>query len=179
MEGEQVKFLKGLLIFLLIMVTIIMTVSCSNGEEEAIEEAVEGEIDEEPEPKPEAETAEMLTENDVIATFTAAELPVGEVIVYTEESCPNDLLGRPGQYVGKANWEDTRVDQFGESLTGGTVEVFDNQDALIQRKEYLEPILMEAMFLQYMYIHKNVIVRIDKELSPSQAEKYEQVLKTL
>jgi hypothetical protein len=127
----------------------------------------------------EAALEDFLTAGDVIDSFKTLSIPIGEVIVYDEETCPNDLLGRPGQYIGKADWEDTRVEQFGDSLTGGTVEVFDNQNALIKRKEYLEPFLEEAMFLQYMYVHKNVIVRIDKELTPTQADEYKDALESL
>ena len=126
-----------------------------------------------------ASVADFLTAEDVINRFKILNIPIGKVIAYNEESCPNDLLGRPGQYIGKADWEDTRVEQFGDSLTGGTIEVFDNQDALIKRKEYLEPFLEEAMFLQYLFVHKNVIVRIDKELTPSQADEYKDALESL
>jgi len=126
-------------------------------------------------------TTEMdfLTEEVVIDRFVLFELPVGETIIYDEETCPNSLLGRPGQYVGKADWEDTRVEQYGDSLIGGTVEVFEDEETLIKRKEYIEPFLEETMFLQYMFIHKNVIVRVDKELTPSQAEEYKDALESL
>jgi hypothetical protein len=122
---------------------------------------------------------DYLTAEEVIDRFVVLELPVGETIIYDEETCPNNLLGRPGQYVGKADWEDTRVDQYGDSLTGGTIEVFEDEATLIKRKEYLEPFLEEAMFLQYMFVHKNVIVRVDKELTPSQAEEYKDALESL
>jgi len=126
-----------------------------------------------------ATVTDFLTDEEVIDRFVLFELPVGETIIYDEETCPNDLLGRPGQYIGKADWEDTRVDQYGDSLTGGTIEVFEDEDTLLKRKEYLEPFLEEAMFLQYMFIHKNVIVRVDKELTPSQAEEYKDALESL
>ena len=123
--------------------------------------------------------ADFLTEEEVLERFILFELPVGETIIYDEETCPNNLLGRPGQYIGKADWEDTRVEQFGDSLTGGTIEIFEDEATLVKRKEYLEPFLEEAMFLQYMFIHKNVIVRVDKELTPSQAEEYKDALESL
>ncbi len=126
-----------------------------------------------------AVTTDFLTGEEVLERFMLFELPVGETIIYDEESCPNNLLGRPGQYVGKADWEDTRVEQFGDSLTGGTIEIFEDEATLAKRKEYLEPFLEEAMFLQYMFIYKNVIVRVDKELTPSQAEEYKDALESL
>jgi hypothetical protein len=122
---------------------------------------------------------DFLTAEEVIDRFVVFELPVGETIIYDEETCPNDLLGRPGQYVGKADWEDTRVEQYGDFLTGGTIEIFEDDATLVKRKEYLEPFLEEAVFLQYMFIHKNVIVRVDKELTPSQADEYKDALESL
>lgn len=110
---------------------------------------------------------DFLTAEDIIGRFMVFDLPVGKIIIYDEETCPNNLLGRPGQYVGKADWEDTRVEQYSDTLTGGTIEIFKDADSLKKRKEYLEPFLEEAMFLQYMFIHKNVIIRVDKELTSS------------
>ncbi len=118
-----------------------------------------------------------FTAEDVVSAFVDAGLPVGEVIIFTEETCPNDLLGRPGQYIGKASWEDTRIEQYGDEPKGGTLETFDSQDLLEKREEYLKALITELpMFTQYMYVHKNVILRIDKELTPSQAEEYNDVL---
>ncbi len=104
---------------------------------------------------------------------------VGETIIYDEETCPNDLLGKPGQYIGKADWEDIRVEQYGDFLTGGTIEIFEDDATLVKRKEYLEPFLEEAVFLQYMFIHKNVIIRVDKELTPSQVDEYKDAIESL
>ena len=159
-----------------IVLSVILLFGCGN---ETIDQQTEV-VDEEIETIDDsAMVMDFLTEEEVIERFVLFELPVGKTIIYDEETCPNNLLGRPGQYIGKADWEDTRVDQYGDYLTGGTIEVFKDESTLAKRKEYLEPFLEEAMFLQYMFIHKNVIVRVDKELTPTQAEDYKDALESL
>lgn len=159
-----------------IVLSVILLFGCGTETTEQLPEVVDEEI----ETTDDSSTImDFLTEEEVLDRFVLFELPVGETIIYDEETCPNNLLGRPGQYVGKADWEDTRVDQYGDTLTGGTIEVFEDEATLIKRKEYLEPFLEEAIFLQYMFIHKNVIVRIDKELTPSQADEYKDALESL
>jgi hypothetical protein len=159
-----------------IVLSVVLLFGCGtetmDQQPEALEEEIET-IDDS------TTVTDFLTEEEVLDRFVIFELPVGETIIYDEETCPNDLLGRPGQYIGKADWEDTRVDQYGDTLTGGTIEVFEDEATLVKRKEYLEPFLEEAMFLQYMFIHKNVIVRVEKELTPSQAEEYKDALESL
>ena len=59
-------------------------------------------------------------------------LPVRTVNVYTEETDPNKLLGRPGQYVGKANFRNPRADSDDlkglDVSEGGSIEVFTSED---------------------------------------------------
>lgn len=130
--------------------------------------------------KPNQSWTNLLSAASVINGFKKAGLPIGKFEIYTESTDPNKLLGRPGQYMGKANWEDTRIQQDSTTeIKGGTVEIFDNEASLIKRKEYLEAFIQNPMFLQYMYIHKNVIVRIEKEIAPSQALEYFKALNTL
>ena len=116
---------------------------------------------------------------DVINAFKDAGLPIGVVVVYDEATDPNSLLGRPNQYIAKASWEDTRIEQYGDSPRGGTVEIFDSTKALNDREEYLEQFVTMPMFLQYMYKHKNMLVRIEGDLTPSQAKEYENILNSL
>jgi len=106
------------------------------------------------------------------------KLPIGEVVNYTTETDPNELLGRPGQYIDKISWEDSRIDQSEDDLKGGTIELFDSKETLENRTDYLEQFVETPMFAQYMYVHNLVIVRIDKELTPEQAEEYEKILKS-
>jgi hypothetical protein len=49
-----------------------------------------------------ATTIRVPTAREFIAGFKRAGLPVGKVICYTDETDPNNLLGRPGGYVENA-----------------------------------------------------------------------------
>jgi hypothetical protein len=115
-------------------------------------------------------------------------LPVSDLVIYDENTDVNHLLKRPGQYIEKANFTDTRVKQDFEPATDAdrnalrkcTIEVFANTEDLNRRKEYLETIgKAAAVFGGYVYPHKNVLVRIDFKLPPEQAEQYRQALDSL
>lgn len=126
------------------------------------------------EPQPTAVTARQAIE-----AFKAAGLPVGKVLYHNAATDPNDLLGRPGQYIEKANWADGRVEQFDpKDPAGGTVEVFKTVDDLTRRKDYIESISKSSpMFAGYTYAVGLVLLRLDKSLTPAQAAKYEKTLK--
>lgn len=127
---------------------------------------------------------------DVIAAFKDAGLPLGEVIVQTAETDPNERLGRPGEYVGSAQFEDTRIEQpepmseleYDEPdlPVGGVIEMFENNKDLQARKQYLEQVY-EAMPLvkQYIYASKLGLLRLEFSLTPDQAKEYETVFMSL
>lgn len=127
---------------------------------------------------------------DVITAFKDAGLPLGEVIIQTAETDPNERLGRPGEYIGSAQFEDSRVtqlEQMSELETdepnmplGGTIEVFDNEKDLQVRKQYIEQVYeMMPSAKQYMYANKLALLRLEYELTPDQAKKYETVFMSL
>ena len=101
---------------------------------------------------------------------------VDEYIIYNENNDPNELLGRQGQYIGKANWNDKRTDGEDKNCT---IEVFNDKEALKNRKKYLKQFTESTIFSQYLYTHKNIIMRINGELTPSQAQEYKKVLKNI
>lgn len=47
---------------------------------------------------------------------------VTSVVVYNEETDPNENLGRPGQYIGKADFFDNRMEDTEDNA--GTIEFF-------------------------------------------------------
>src|SRR5665647_137930 len=65
----------------------------------------------------------ILTAAEVLDGLKSAGLPIGNAVEYTAETDTNKLLGRPGQYTGKANFEDTRIDEDTQSLND-SIEVF-------------------------------------------------------
>ena len=125
-------------------------------------------------------TPELLTSESVLNAFKAANLPVDNVVVYNEETDTNKLLGRPNQYVGKINFGDARVKPRGGEKRPNSIEVFAKDEDLQTRKQYTENISKSAsIFAQYIYAHKNVLLRLTHDLLPKDAAQYENVLKAL
>ena len=63
---------------------------------------------------------------------------VGGIEAFDESTDPNGNLGRPGEYISKADFEDTRLEQYGEYLVGGTIETFENESDCNNRYKYLK-----------------------------------------
>lgn len=121
---------------------------------------------------------------DVLAALKADGLPIGDQVVYTAENDPNKMLGRPGQYTGKANFIDTRVElTHKEDIdvgNGGSVEVFSDDSDAEKRHKYVSSIAKSSsMFNEYDYLAGNIVLRVSSELTPDQAAAYEAALKKI
>src|SRR5215213_823499 len=108
--------------------------------------------------------------SEVLQELKDKELPIGESVAYTAKNDPNDLLGRPNQYTSKVTFEDTRLkpdpmaDKF-DVQNGGSIEVFENEDDAIRRKEYVEDIGKSfSPFSEYIYREGTVLVRLSHRL---------------
>lgn len=120
---------------------------------------------------------------EVVQRLEDRGLPVGEVETYNAENDPNKLLGRPGQYTGKATFKDTGLEP--DSITeefdvqnGGSAEVFETEEDAGRREEYLNAISESApMFAEYTYREDRVLLRLSHSLTPGQAEEYEDALR--
>lgn len=124
---------------------------------------------------------QVLQAEDVIKAFKAANLPLADEIIYSPENDPNKLLGRPNQYIGKANWNDQRYKKTASGDNRNcTVEVFDSAANLENRRKYVEAVTQSAsIWVEYAFVHKNALLRLSKELTPAQAAEFEKVLKGL
>lgn len=121
---------------------------------------------------------EPLTAEQIIAKMQESITTIDKVISYNEETDVNERLGRPNQYISKVNFSDSRIEQYDieEDPTGGTIEVFQNNEDAQARYDYIEKVASNLSFTQqYMYLQDNVLMRIDFDLTPSQAEEYENV----
>lgn len=119
-----------------------------------------------------------MTAEEIVAYFQACELSINKVISYDEETDTNGLLGRPNEYTSKVNFSDSRVEQYDEeeNPVGGSIEVFNNSEDAKKRYDYVEAVTSSSsLFGQYLYLYENVFLRIDYDLTPSQAKEYEQV----
>lgn len=122
--------------------------------------------------------ANELTAEDIVNKLKEKIPNIGKVVVYTAETDINELLGRPNQYTSKVQFADNRLSQeFVEEndAVGGTVEVFENEKDMNNRKEYIESISSQAsIFAEYTYSAGNALLRLDNELTPEQAKEYEE-----
>lgn len=123
-------------------------------------------------------TNKEMTAEDIANKLKENNNNIGKIVVYTAETDKNNLLGRPNQYTSKVQFADNRISQeFVEedNAIGGTIEVFTNKKDMQNRKEYVESISSQAsMFAQYIYSKENVLLRLEKDLTPEQAKEYEE-----
>lgn len=128
-------------------------------------------------------TAKAPTPDSVLAAFKAAGLPIAETVIWTADSDPDKLLGRPNQYVASASWHDSRL-PFSEGFStdsGGTVEIFASEADLKTRRDYIEAIAKAPLIggHRYTFARDRVLLRVSGALTPDQAAEYERALATL
>ncbi|MDO6355109.1 hypothetical protein Q3V94_08460 [Caloramator sp. CAR-1] len=122
--------------------------------------------------KPKPTTAE-----GIVKSLQNSNMPITKIEVYTEKNDPNKLLGRPGQYISKANFLDSRIDEPVsnniEVINGGSIEVFANKNDAQKRYEYVSSIAQSSpMFNEYDYLIDKVLLRLSKNLTPEEAKEY-------
>jgi hypothetical protein len=121
----------------------------------------------------------------VLRRLERAGLPIGSYVNYTAATDGNHLLGRPGQYVSKVNFQDKRIDPKDaldptDITAGGSIETFDNEDDAQRRYDYVHAISTgSSLFAEYEYLRGTVLFRISNILTPNQAAEYERALKTI
>jgi hypothetical protein len=122
-----------------------------------------------------------LTAEQIVSKLKAAGLPVGRVIVYTDATDPNKLLGRPGQYTSKADFSDTRHPELDPTQTcSGCVEVYPDAAGALARKAYVDRVTQGIpLLLEYTYAEGNVCLRFDHQFLPAEAAAYDQALAAL
>ncbi len=130
------------------------------------------------------EAPKELTAGEALEALKGANEHVTDVIVWDEETDLNDLLGRPGQYVSKADFSDDRVDEMwtDESqkmelgLSGGTMETFSSESDCAKRCKYLQALMGSDLGAigvnQYVYKYPKAIFRVSYDIVPSEAEVY-------
>ncbi|MCC5580869.1 hypothetical protein IMZ11_35175 [Microtetraspora sp. AC03309] len=118
---------------------------------------------------------------DIVSELAARGLPAALTVTYTEENDPNKLLGRPNGYTSKAAFTHERAagagGKPGDINLGGGVEVFQDADAAQTRANYIQTLAKASPMLgEYTYQVGNVVLRISKDLPPTDAQAYETAL---
>ena len=105
---------------------------------------------------------------------------------FNEKNDLNNQLGRPNQYIEKVSWPDQLIDPKFESdgyydsdnpedFIGGTIEKFRSTADLNRRYNYIKSVhLAMPMTNQYMYKKGLFLLRLDREMTPTDAKRYEQ-----
>ena len=106
----------------------------------------------------------------------ASGQPVSNVRIFTAETDPNRLLGRPDQYTAKVDWTDQRASGV------GTIEVFPNAASLQARQQYAEQVSKtDGALAQHIVANPGrlALMRLPHDLTPEQAAAYEAWFGTL
>jgi hypothetical protein len=119
-----------------------------------------------------------FTPDAFLAAAKAAGIPIVGEVVYTAETDPDKLLGRPVQYTGKASWRDGRIPGSGEpsTATGGTIEIFANDSHRQWREYYIGELAKQGVTPEYVYSRGRFLLRVSKSLNAAQAGEYERLL---
>jgi hypothetical protein len=126
-------------------------------------------------------TAQAMDAATALATLKDAGLPITDSAMITEINDANDLIGRPGQYVSKVAFADSRLGVPIDPAEpgnegGGSIEVFaDDADARV-RSDYIQEALQSLGPIagtEYHYLAGPILVRVTGELPPSVAAEYE------
>ena len=83
-------------------------------------------------PEPPAPELKLIEDTQYITDKLKTIPTLGKVVIYTEDTDPNKLLGRQGQYTGKLNFNDTRYQMEPEDF--GTIEIFKTKETVPKRR---------------------------------------------
>jgi len=112
------------------------------------------------EPSAEAAFAQLTRAGSPVAAY----IDSSRAIAYTSSTDPDRLLGRPGLYVGKVVWVDTRV-----APAGGSLEVFRTLTDVVARVAHLH---QAAGRSEYLFTSGSTLLRLTTALPPAAAEDY-------
>lgn len=122
-----------------------------------------------PEPTPEL----LYTSLEIVTAFADNLDYVGNVVDYTEETDPNELLGRQGGYNSKTDFHDNRISN------NCTVEAYGDAEAAARRYTYLQAFQGTPFGDYWLYQYHAAVVRFSNELNSAQIEEYLAVLNEL
>lgn len=111
----------------------------------------------------------------LLQAFKDAGLSVIDEAEYTEETDPNEKLGRPGEYIEKINFNDSGFYEKGDTPEI-SIEVFSSKKDMEKRRDYIQAIVdasdMNA-FKYYIYDADKILFRIPYSVTPKVAAEYE------
>jgi hypothetical protein len=162
---------------LLSLVLLLILVACGNDTNQSTDQSKNTETKKQEEPK-------EYTAKDVINKLKEAGLSIDKTVEFTEETDVNELLGRPGQYIAKANFSVKELEENGnpdmDIEQGGSVEIFANEKDAKNRFDYISEVTKSSpMLSEYDYIHGKMILRLSNKVLPSKAKEYQKAFESL
>lgn len=129
-------------------------------------------------------TSEPTDVMTLTASLKAAVPEISKVVVYTEDTDPNDLLGRPNGYTQAAVLIDSRTNCDESDLgvsCGAVLEMWPSADEAKGRSEYIQSALKDNPMLgtEYNYLRGANLLRVTGELKPSDARAIQEAWATL
>ena len=99
--------------------------------------------------------------------------------VYTADTDPNHLLGKPNGYTSEATFTDNRISPAdtagvrpGSIQKGGSVEVFADASSATIRQQRLGQLEKNAPLLEYTFTNGPALLRVSGRLTHAQAAEY-------
>jgi hypothetical protein len=131
------------------------------------------------------QNASAPTAEQVVADLTGKIGTAKPTVVFTAETDPNHLLGRPNGYTSKASFTDSRIktsdvkdSRTGSVDQGGSVEIYPDEAGAATRKRLIDDTMKAAPILgtEYSYLDGPVLLRVSQALTPAQAQEYKSAL---
>ncbi|PMR62150.1 hypothetical protein C1A38_05295 [Verrucosispora sp. ts21] len=131
-------------------------------------------------------SAAPLDAQAVLTRLTAAKVGLTGGAVQTEDTDPNDLLGRPNGYLSRASADMPGGDPEGDKYTidrGMVIEVFPTAADADRRAQFIQDALKNMPILGTEYHYRagggTVLVRVSGKVKPSVAKKAEAAVAAL
>lgn len=127
------------------------------------------------------ETPPPRTADTIVKAIAAKVATARPGFVYTADTDPNHLLGKPNSYTSEATFTDNRISPAdtagvrpGSIQKGGSVEVFANASSATIRQQRLAQLEKNAPLLasEYTFTDGPALLRVSGRLTPAQAAEY-------
>jgi hypothetical protein len=113
----------------------------------------------------------------VVDQYTQLGFPIARRFIYAPATDPTGLLCRPGQYIDKVSFVDSRLEIEGSVFdisNGGMVEAF-----LVDADAIARIDLLTKNGEMNVFRVKQIVLRLSNRLTPEQASEYERALRIL
>lgn len=119
---------------------------------------------------------------DTSLTALKKEVPtITKTVIYTEDTDPNGVLGRPNQYIGKGDFFDSRMEDT--DTEAGTIEFFSTKSDCKDRYDYLGQMSTADLgsfgLNQYIYKYDKAIFRVSYEFTTDEAAAFKTAMDTI